>query len=128
MASYLAVCLYNFISGLLSSAPSSSSPRKTIRIGSRKSKLALVQTDIVRDALKAAHPDLEFEVIAMATTGDNNQTKPLYSFGAKALWTQELEVLLLEGKLDMIVHSLKGMTCPPLLPPTSTKPKEGRFL
>jgi hydroxymethylbilane synthase len=55
---------------------------------------------------------LDFEIIAISTTGDNNQTKPLHSFGAKALWTQELEVLLMDGQLDMIVHSLKG-TSPP---------------
>lgn len=79
-----------------------------VYIGSRASKLALVQTNIVRDALVAAHPQLNFEIISMTTTGDNNQMKPLHSFGAKALWTQELEVLLLDYRLDMIVHSLKG--------------------
>lgn len=83
-------------------------PRKIIYIGSRASKLALIQTNIVRDALVAAHPELNFEIISMTTAGDNNQAKPLHSFGAKALWTQELEVLLLDHRLDMIVHSLKG--------------------
>lgn len=83
-------------------------PKKTVYIGSRASKLALIQTNIVRDALIAAHPELNFEIISMTTAGDNNQMKPLHSFGAKALWTQELEVLLLDYRLDMIVHSLKG--------------------
>lgn len=83
-------------------------PPKMIYIGTRASKLALVQTDIVRDALVVAHPELNFEIISMTTTGDNNQTTPLHLFGAKALWTQELEVLLLDHRLDMIVHSLKG--------------------
>lgn len=88
--------------------PTPSAPQKTVYIGSRASKLALIQTNIVRDALVAAHPQLNFEIISMTTTGDNNQTKALHSFGAKALWTQELEVLLLDYRLDMIVHSLKG--------------------
>lgn len=87
---------------------SPSSSQKIIYIGSRSSKLALIQTNIVRDTLVAAYPELNFEIISMTTTGDNNQTKPLHSFGAKALWTQELEVLLLDYRLDMIVHSLKG--------------------
>ena len=45
----------------------------------------------------------------MATLGDKNQTTALHAFNAKSLWTHELEALLLEGKLDLIVHSLKDM-------------------
>lgn len=104
MSSYLLVRLHSTIM----SAISPSTPKKKFYIGSRASKLALVQTNIVRDALLQAHPEFDFEIISMTTTGDNNQTTPLHSFGAKALWTQELEVLLLDNKLDMIVHSLKG--------------------
>lgn len=89
-------------------SPGPPTPKKTVYIGSRASNLALVQTNIVRDALIAAHPELNFEIISMTTAGDNNQMKPLHSFGAKALWTEELEVLLLDYRLDMIVHSLKG--------------------
>lgn len=44
----------------------------------------------------------------MTTTGDNNLTKPLHAFGGKSLWTKELEELMLEGSVDLIVHSLKG--------------------
>ena len=51
---------------------------------------------------------LEFIIHAMSTAGDKNQVTALHEFGAKALWTQELEVGLLEGGLDMVVHSLKG--------------------
>lgn len=50
----------------------------------------------------------------MSTAGDKNQVTALHDFGAKALWTYELEALLLEGKLDLIVHSLKGISrCSP---------------
>ena len=52
--------------------------------------------------------DIRFAVHAMSTAGDKNQVTALHEFGAKALWTQELEVGLLEGSLDMVVHSLKG--------------------
>jgi len=110
MSSYVLAQIYQLVLNLIGSGgPGPVYPtHRIIRIGSRKSKLALVQTHLVRDALQAAYPDIDFEIVAMTTTGDNNQMKPLHSFGAKALWTQELEVLLLENKLEMIVHSLKG--------------------
>jgi hydroxymethylbilane synthase len=81
----------------------------TVNIGSRRSKLALVQTQIVHDALKAAYPEIDFKIHAMATMGDKNQITPLHNFGAKSLWTYELEDGLLNGSLDLIVHSLKDM-------------------
>ncbi|PWW79411.1 porphobilinogen deaminase [Tuber magnatum] len=106
MSSYVLAQIYQLILNLVGGGPGPVYPtRRNIRIGSRKSKLALIQTHLVRDALQAVYPDTNFEIIAMTTTGDNNQMKPLHSFGAKALWTQELEVLLLENKLEMIVHS-----------------------
>ncbi|KAI9716258.1 MAG: hypothetical protein M1812_005483 [Candelaria pacifica] len=89
-----------------------------INIGTRKSKLALVQTDIVHEALKKAWPELKYEIHAMSTMGDKNQVIPLHDFGAKSLWTHELEALLIEGKLDLIVHSLKDI--PTQLPPSCT--------
>lgn len=87
----------------------------TVNIGTRRSKLALVQAQIVHDALKAAYPETDFKIHAMATMGDKNQVTPLHSFGAKSLWTFELEHGLLDGSLDLIVHSLKDM--PTQLPP-----------
>ncbi|KAF8468876.1 porphobilinogen deaminase, dipyromethane cofactor binding domain-containing protein [Kalaharituber pfeilii] len=82
---------------------------RPITIGSRNSKLALIQTEIVRSQLLTHFPDIDFRIHSMTTTGDNNLNKPLYSFGAKSLWTRELEELLLDGKVDLIVHSLKDM-------------------
>ncbi|KAI9790316.1 MAG: porphobilinogen deaminase [Piccolia ochrophora] len=104
-------------SASLSDAPPSSLAT-TIHIGSRKSVLALIQTEIVHKSLRSAWPDLQYEIHSMSTMGDKNQITPLHDFGAKSLWTHELEALLLEGKLHMIVHSLKDM--PTQLPPTLT--------
>jgi hydroxymethylbilane synthase len=88
--------------------PGAATTTTTIHIGSRKSVLALIQTQIVHDALQAAWPGLKFEIHAMSTMGDKNQVTPLHNFGAKSLWTHELEAGLMEKKLDLIVHSLKG--------------------
>lgn len=91
------------------------SEKTTIHIGTRRSALAVVQAEMVLADLKAAHPDNTYEIHAMSTMGDKNQTTALSEFGAKSLWTHELEAQLLEGKLDLIVHCLKDM--PTQLPP-----------
>jgi hydroxymethylbilane synthase len=91
------------------------SPPMKINIGTRRSALAVVQAEMVLADLKKAHPDVSYEIHAMATMGDKNQTTALHEFGAKSLWTHELEAQLLEGKLDLIVHCLKDM--PTQLPP-----------
>lgn len=84
------------------------SPR-TIHIGTRRSALAVAQTDIVHAALRALHPENSYEIHAMSTTGDKNHSVSLHEFGAKALWTQELETELLAHRLDLVVHCLKDM-------------------
>ncbi|KAH7419448.1 porphobilinogen deaminase, dipyromethane cofactor binding domain-containing protein [Cadophora sp. MPI-SDFR-AT-0126] len=81
----------------------------TIRIGTRRSALAVVQAEMVVAALKKAHPENTYEIHAMATMGDKNQVTALHEFGAKSLWTHELEAQLLDGDLDFIVHCLKDM-------------------
>ncbi|KAG9233763.1 porphobilinogen deaminase, dipyromethane cofactor binding domain-containing protein [Amylocarpus encephaloides] len=88
---------------------------KKINIGTRRSALAVIQAENVEKALKKAHPEIEYEIHAMATMGDKNQTTPLHQFGAKSLWTHELEAQLLDGQLDIVVHCLKDM--PTQLPP-----------
>ena len=85
------------------------SATSTFQIGTRRSILARVQTDQVIKLLQAVSPHHVFVVQAMATTGDNNQSTALHKFAEKSLWTQELEVLLLNRSLDFIVHSLKDM-------------------
>ncbi|KAI9667566.1 MAG: porphobilinogen deaminase [Bathelium mastoideum] len=100
------------------SAADSSSTSHTITIGTRSSWLALVQTDSIEKALKQAWPNQQFAVHSMKTLGDRDKVTPLPDFNAKSLWTRDLEVLLLDGTLDMIVHSLKDM--PTQLPATLT--------
>ena len=87
----------------------SGSTNRPLVIGSRASKLAQIQTEIVREALSAQFPDEEFQIQLMATEGDKNQSQALYLIGGKALWTKELEVGLLNGSIDLIVHSLKDV-------------------
>lgn len=85
-------------------------PRRFV-IGSRASKLAVVQAELVYEALKQLHPpsSATFALSYMRTEGDKNQTQALYLMGGKALWTKELEVALLEGEVDLIVHCLKDI-------------------
>ncbi|KAI9810311.1 MAG: porphobilinogen deaminase [Pycnora praestabilis] len=96
--------------------PTNNTPTRTkttVNLGTRRSKLALVQTEIVHEALQKAWPEYEYEIHAMSTMGDKNQVTPLHDFGAKSLWTHELEALLMEGNLDLVVHCLKGTFAPP---------------
>ncbi len=86
--------------------------KRVIRFGSRKSALAVAQTHILMDAVAAAHPDIEAELVTMTTTGDVNM-KPFSEasdkFGIKGLFTQELEEALRSGEIDVAVHSLKDV-------------------
>lgn len=97
-----------------------------IRIGTRGSKLALVQTYEARDRLMAAHglAETDFEIEIIKTSGDLIQDKALSAFGGKGLFTKEIEDALLAGTIDFAVHSMKdmptklpdGLTIPCLLP------------
>lgn len=83
-------------------------PLPPLRIGTRRSNLAVVQAEGIRDSLQKLVPERSFEIVALRTLGDKDQSKALYSFGAKSLWTTELEEKLTSGELDVIVHCLKG--------------------
>lgn len=85
------------------------SPPRTIRIGSRKSQLALVQTYWVRDQLQQSFPDIVFEVHTMSTQGDKILDVALAKIGDKGLFTKELEVGMLNQEIDFAVHSLKDL-------------------
>ena len=89
--------------------PNTLSSPQTFHVGTRRSILAKIQTDEVVKALRKAWPQYHYDVHAMATAGDNDQTTALHKFNEKALWTQDLEVRLQSQDLDMIVHSLKDM-------------------
>ncbi|OBT69151.1 hypothetical protein VE03_01958 [Pseudogymnoascus sp. 23342-1-I1] len=80
-----------------------------LRIGTRKSNLAVVQAEGIRDHLQKLAPGRTFEITALRTVGDKDQKTALYNFGAKSLWTSELEELLGSGQLDVVVHCLKDM-------------------
>ncbi|MCP5369483.1 MAG: hydroxymethylbilane synthase [Rickettsiaceae bacterium] len=80
-----------------------------IKIGTRKSNLALIQTQIVIQELKKYHPAIEFVIVPVITTGDKILDKNLYDIGGKALFLKELEEKLLEGSIDIAVHSLKDV-------------------
>ncbi|KAK9463855.1 porphobilinogen deaminase, dipyromethane cofactor binding domain-containing protein [Lipomyces oligophaga] len=80
-----------------------------IRIGSRTSKLAVAQSEIIADSLRAKFPERTVEIVTTTTLGDNVQGTALYAFGGKPVWTTELEALLADGKVDLIAHSLKDV-------------------
>jgi hydroxymethylbilane synthase len=86
-----------------------SAENRRIVLASRASQLAQVQTNIVVDTLKAAFPDRTFDTSFMSTQGDKDLSRALYLLGGKSLWTKELEVALLAGEVDMLVHSLKDV-------------------
>lgn len=86
-----------------------SSPARTIRIGSRKSQLALVQTHWVKEQLQKSYPEIAFEVHTMSTQGDKILDVALAKIGDKGLFTKELEVGMLNQEIDFAVHSLKDL-------------------
>jgi hydroxymethylbilane synthase len=80
-----------------------------LRVATRKSALAMAQTTLVAEAIKAANPGLSYELVSMTTEGDRRLDKSLASFGGKGVFIKELEVALLEDRADIAVHSLKDM-------------------
>ncbi|MGL6338977.1 MAG: hydroxymethylbilane synthase [Waterburya sp.] len=82
---------------------------RVIRIGTRKSQLALVQTYWVKAELEKHFPDIDFEVEKMSTQGDKILDVPLAKIGDKGLFTKELEVGMLNNTTDFAVHSLKDL-------------------
>ena len=82
---------------------------KTLRLATRKSALALWQTEHVAARLRAAHPTLTVELVPMTTRGDKVLDRPLADIGGKGLFLKELEVAMLQGDADAAVHSLKDV-------------------
>jgi hydroxymethylbilane synthase len=83
--------------------------KNKIIIGSRESKLAVIQSEQVRDFLKKTNPDMEVEILTMKTTGDKILDRTLDKVGGKGLFVKELDRALIEGRSDLSVHSLKDM-------------------
>ena len=85
-----------------------SNPRSTVRVGTRGSRLALIQTELTLNILKAAHPGIEFLPVTVTTSGDADQRAPLAGMGL-GVFVKEIEYRLEKGEIDMAVHSLKDM-------------------
>ena len=82
---------------------------RTIRVGSRESKLAVIQSELVMDAIRAVRPDLRLELVTMKTTGDKILDRTLDQIGGKGLFVKELDAALLDGRVDLTVHSCKDL-------------------
>lgn len=82
---------------------------KKVVIGSRESKLAVVQSEMVKAYIEEQNPDLQVEILTMKTTGDKILDKTLDKIGGKGLFVKELDRALLDRKSDISVHSLKDM-------------------
>lgn len=82
---------------------------RCIRIGTRESRLAMVQAEWVQMQLVNAHADLQVEIVGMTTQGDQVLDKKLDKIGGKGLFIKELEYALLKGEVDLAVHSAKDL-------------------
>jgi hydroxymethylbilane synthase len=89
--------------------------KSSLKIGTRGSKLALWQANWVKSELEKAHPGIEIELVVIKTRGDKIQDVPLAKVGGKGLFVKEIEEALLEGRIDLAVHSMKDM--PGEIPP-----------
>src|SRR5690242_2655819 len=79
------------------------------RIGTRASALALWQANWVKSQLEKNWPDLQVELLHIKTTGDKIQNVPLSEVGGKGLFTKEIDEALLDGRVDIAVHSMKDV-------------------
>ena len=82
-------------------------------IGSRGSRLALIQTKYVQEKLAKAYPEHSFEIEVIKTKGDKIQNKPLDKIGGKGLFVKEIEEKIISGEIHMGVHSMKDMPSTP---------------
>lgn len=85
--------------------------QRTFRLGTRGSPLALTQAHMVKRALEAAHgwAETAIEIVTVKTSGDRIQDRALADVGGKAMWTKELDLALLDGRIDVAVHSMKDV-------------------
>ena len=83
--------------------------KTTITIGTRKSLLALWQSNYIKNCLEKEYPDCEVRLQKIVTKGDKILDVPLSKIGGKGLFTKEIETALLDGEVDLAVHSLKDM-------------------
>ena len=84
-------------------------PTMDIRIGTRGSKLALTQSEWIKEKLEKRHPGIHVELVKIKTTGDKILDVPLSKVGGKGLFVKEIEEALLENRVDVAVHSMKDV-------------------
>ncbi len=82
---------------------------RKIRVGSRESRLAVIQAELVMEAIWAFAPSVELELVTMKTTGDRILDRTLDQIGGKGLFVKELDAALLDGRVDITVHSCKDL-------------------
>ncbi len=82
---------------------------RRLRVGSRGSRLALVQAHSILDAIREKHPGIEVDLEIIQTQGDRVTDRPLSRMGASGLFIKEIESALLEGRIDLAVHSMKDL-------------------
>ena len=80
-----------------------------LRVASRESRLAVIQSELVMEGLSRLHPELELELVTMKTTGDRILDRTLDKIGGKGLFVRELDAALREGRADLSVHSCKDL-------------------
>lgn len=80
-----------------------------LKIGTRNSKLAMIQTELAIKIIKENIPNLEFEIIPISTRGDQDKTTPLYAMPSTGVFIKEIEKALLDKEIDIAVHSLKDV-------------------
>ncbi|HEY9786751.1 MAG TPA: hydroxymethylbilane synthase [Candidatus Obscuribacterales bacterium] len=85
------------------------STRETIRVGTRDSKLARLQTEVVVKRLQASFPQLSIDIVPLTTHGDKIVDRPIAALGGRGVFVKELEEALIDGEVDLVVHSLKDL-------------------
>lgn len=82
---------------------------RVIKVGSRESRLAIVQSELVLSYIHKNYPEIETKLVTMKTTGDKILDRTLDKVGGKGLFVKELDAALMDGRSDLSVHSLKDM-------------------
>ena len=93
----------------VSTQSTSKSKNATIKVGTRESQLAQLQTTIVTRVIKSKYPDVVVEVVFITTRGDKTQDRPISALGTRGVFVKELEEALFAHEVDLVVHSLKDL-------------------
>jgi hydroxymethylbilane synthase len=80
-----------------------------LTVGTRGSKLSLIQTENVLDNLRLVHPEIEFKIKVIKTMGDKDRKKPLFAIDVKGIFEKEIDLAIANGEVDFAVHSLKDV-------------------